>query len=85
MTLGLRPEHMTETHDVEKPGVARITIPVDVVEPMGMETMVHFLVDGTAMTARVDPATRAVPGENLPLAVDMNQMHLIDNETHKVV
>jgi multiple sugar transport system ATP-binding protein len=85
MTLGIRPEHLTETHDVEKPGVGRMSVPVDVVEPMGMETMVHFILAGTAMTARVDPTTRAVPGENLPLAVDMNQMHLIDNETNKVV
>jgi len=58
---------------------------VDVVEPMGMETMVHFLVDGTEMTARIDPNVRAVPGEILPLAVDMNQMHLIDNDSNRVV
>jgi multiple sugar transport system ATP-binding protein len=85
MTLGLRPEHLTETHDVEKPGVARIEVLVDVVEPMGMETMVHFLINGQEMTARVDPATRAVPGQMLPLAADMAQMHLIDNETDLVV
>ncbi len=85
MTLGIRPEHMTETHDIEKPGVTRITIPVDVVEPMGMETMVHFLVDGAPMTARIDPSVHAAHGEALPLAVDMNQMHLIDNESNKVV
>jgi hypothetical protein len=35
--------------------------------------------------ARVDPATVAVPGQMLRLAADMNQMHLIDNETNKVV
>jgi multiple sugar transport system ATP-binding protein len=85
MTLGLRPEHLTEIHDQEKPGVARIQVPVDVVEPMGMETMVHFLINGEEMTARVDPATHAAPGEMLPLAADMNQMHLIDNDTNMVV
>jgi multiple sugar transport system ATP-binding protein len=85
MTLGIRPEHLTETHDVEKPGVGRINAPVDVVEPMGMETMVHFLVGGAEFTARVDPHVRAVPGEILPLAVDMNNMHLITNDTGLVV
>jgi multiple sugar transport system ATP-binding protein len=85
MTLGIRPEHLTEKHEQEKPGVVHISIPVDVVEPMGMETMVHFLIDGTAMTARIDPAVHAAPGEMLPLAADMNQMHLIDNETNRVV
>jgi len=85
MTLGLRPEHLTETTDPEKPGVTRVEVGVDVVEPMGMETLVHFLIDGEEMTARIDPATRATPGEKLMLAADMNQMHLIDNETSKVV
>jgi len=50
-----------------------------------METMVHFLVDGTEMTARIDPNVHAAPGETLPLAVDMNQMHLIDNDSNRVV
>ena len=85
MTLGIRPEHLTETHDVEKPGVQRMNANVDVVEPMGMETLVHFYVDGEALTARVNPETHAAPNEVLPLAVDMNQMHLIEPETGKVV
>ncbi len=85
MTLGIRPEHLTETHDVEKPGVGQIRANVDVVEPMGMETMVHFYIDGEPLTARVDPATHAAPNEVLPLAVDMNNMHLIEPETGKVV
>jgi multiple sugar transport system ATP-binding protein len=85
MLLGIRPEHLTDISNAEKPGVARMNVLVDVVEPMGMETMVHFLVDGAEMTARIDPNVRAVPGEVLPLAVDMNQMHLIDSDSGKVV
>jgi multiple sugar transport system ATP-binding protein len=85
MTLGIRPEHLTETHDVEKPGVQRMNANVDVVEPMGMETLVHFYVDGEPITARINPATHAAPNEVLPLAVDMNQMHLIEPDTGKVV
>jgi multiple sugar transport system ATP-binding protein len=85
MTLGIRPEDLTETHDPEKPGVGRINTLVDVIEPMGMETIVHFFIDKVPVTARVDPATVAVPGQTLPLAVDLNQMHLIDNESGLVV
>jgi multiple sugar transport system ATP-binding protein len=83
--FGIRPEHLTEISDVEKPGVARMNCLVDVVEPMGMETMVHFLVDGAEMTARIDPAVHAAPGEVMPLAVDMNQMHLIETDSGRVV
>ena len=85
MTLGLRPEHLTETHDIEKPGVEHISIDVDVIEPMGMETMVHFFVDGVPVCARVDPATHAEPNEMLPLTADLNQMHLMHPDTGRVV
>jgi multiple sugar transport system ATP-binding protein len=85
MLLGLRPEHLFEYHESGKPNWTRVELPVDVVEPMGMETMVHFFVDGTPVCARVDPATHAAPGEMLPLTADLNHMHLIDPESGKVV
>ncbi len=85
MLLGLRPEHLFEYHDNAKPGIARVEAPVDVVEPMGMETMVHFFIDGTPVVARIDPATHAEPGELLPLSADLNHMHLIEPESGRVV
>ncbi len=85
MVLGLRPEHMFDLHGDDKPGWARMDAPVDVVEPMGMETMVHFFVDGIPLCARCEPETPAAPGEILPLTVDLNQMHLIDAASGRVV
>ena len=85
MVLGLRPEHLYEHHDVAKPGVIRLDAAVDVVEPMGMETLIHFFIDGTPVCARVDPATHAAPGEMLPLSADMNNMHLMEPEGGRVV
>ena len=85
MVLGLRPEHLFEHHDVAKPGVTRLDAKVDVVEPMGMETLIHFFVDGTPVCARVDPATHAAPDEMLPLSADMNHMHLMEPDTGRVV
>ncbi len=85
MTLGLRPEHLTETHQNEKPGTAYLDALVDVTEPMGMETMVHFFVKGEPVCARVDPLAPANPGQTMKLAADMSNMHLIDNESNKVV
>ncbi len=76
MVLGLRPEHLT---DMGRPGAAPVTARVDVVEPMGMETLVHFFVAGTPVVARVSPDTPAQPGHSLPLQADMGQMHLMDS------
>ncbi len=85
MILGLRPEHITEQRDLEKTGVVPLSALVDVTEPMGMETMVHFFVNGEPVTARIDPSVHAAPGETLPLAADMNQMHLIETDSGRVV
>jgi multiple sugar transport system ATP-binding protein len=58
---------------------------LDVVEPMGMETMVYFLVDGVEVCGRVDPAAAGTVGEPMPLVSDLNQMHLIDPRTELVI
>ena len=80
--LGIRPEHMAE---FARPGSAPLQIVVDVVEPMGMETMIHFRVAGTPTVARVAPETPAQPGAPLGLHLDMNQMHLVDPQTNQVI
>ena len=85
MILGLRPEHLFEYHENGRPGWERVELLVDVVEPMGMETMVHFFIGHEPVCARVDPATRAEPGEMLPLTADLNQMHLMEPDTGRVV
>ncbi len=85
MILGLRPEHLYEYHENAKPGVARLDAPVDVVEPMGMETLVHFFVNEAPVCARVDPNTPATPNETIPLSADLNNMHLMEPETGRVV
>lgn len=85
MVLGLRPEHLTELKGSDKPNVARLDARLEVTEPMGMEIVVHFRIDGTALCGRVDPATRAVAGETLPMSVDLNHMHLIEPESGRVI
>jgi multiple sugar transport system ATP-binding protein len=85
LILGLRPEHLFEYHPDSRPGWHRIDLPVDVVEPMGMETMVHFFIGHDPVCARVDPATRVAPGELLPLTANLNHMHLMEPETGRVI
>jgi multiple sugar transport system ATP-binding protein len=58
---------------------------LDVVEPMGMETMVYFTVDGQEICGRVDPGSAKGPGEGMRLFADMNHMHLIDPLTGMVL
>jgi len=85
MVFGLRPEHLFEYHEQGRPGYERVDLKVDVVEPMGMETMVHFFLGGDPICARVAPETDCHPDQILPLTADMNNMHLMDSDSGKIV
>ena len=85
LTFGLRPEDIIEKRGDLPPGRAAFDAQLDVVEPMGMETMVYFLVQGTEVCGRVDPAVAGKPGETMPLVADLNHMHLIDPKTDQVL
>jgi multiple sugar transport system ATP-binding protein len=85
LTFGLRPEHIIEERSEVPPGAAAFEARLDVVEPMGMETMVYFIVDGIEVCGRVNPAAAGTVGEAMRLVADLNQMHLIDPRTGLVI
>ncbi len=86
LLVGLRPEHITEPRRNGGSGqVSEFTVPLDVVEPMGMETFVFFSIEGTEICARVDPASAASPGEPMRLAANLDHLHLIDPSTDLVL
>jgi multiple sugar transport system ATP-binding protein len=85
LVLGLRPEHLTEPRRGEPQEGCAFPVTLDVVEPLGMETMVFFTVNGTEYCARVDPAAARGPGESMRLAANIDHMHLIDPATDAVL
>jgi multiple sugar transport system ATP-binding protein len=86
LIFGLRPEHITELRGgALPPGMASFSAPLDVVEPMGMETMVYFVIDGVEVCGRVNPAAAGRAGEKMPLVADLNQMHLINPRNDRVI
>ena len=80
LVLGLRPEHITETSPTMEPGVAPFDITLDVIEPMGNETLVYFTIAGEALCGRVNPNAGAADGQPMRLAANLNHMHLMDAE-----
>jgi multiple sugar transport system ATP-binding protein len=83
--FGLRPEDLTEGRNELAPGTAAFQVQLDVVEPMGMETMVYFIVEGVEVCGRVNPAAAGNAGETMRLVADLNHMHLIDPQTDLVI
>jgi multiple sugar transport system ATP-binding protein len=85
LLLGIRPEHLTESHAHLAPGVESFDTVLDVTEPMGMETLVYFGLEGTPVCGRVDPNAGAADGSPMRLAMDLNNMHLLNEATGVVL
>jgi multiple sugar transport system ATP-binding protein len=85
LLLGIRPEHVAESGPHAEPGVEPFDAVLDVTEPMGMETLVYFTLDGTPLCGRVSPNAGAQDGKPLRLAVDLNNMHLLNEVTGAVL
>ncbi len=86
LIFGIRPEHITEQRGSGKqPGMENFKALVEVVEPMGMDTMINFSLNGTEVWARVDPHAAKDAGETIDLIANMKNMHLIDPETDNVL
>ena len=86
LTLGLRPEHLTEAkaHGAESPLVDFDQV-VDVTEPMGVDTMVFINIQGVDVCARCDPRAAKPVGETMTFTADMSRMHLLDPQTDRVL
>jgi multiple sugar transport system ATP-binding protein len=85
LLLGLRPEHLTDARAQLEPGVVAFDANLDVTEPMGMETLVYFPINGETVCGRVNPAADAKEGAPLKMAADLNNMHLIDPKSGLVL
>jgi multiple sugar transport system ATP-binding protein len=86
MVLGIRPEHCTENRPHEEDsGLAEFQARVEVVEPLGMDTMIHFKLGARQVSSLVDPYAAKDAGETMHFMMDLRKMHLLDPKTDKVV
>ncbi|MCK6451798.1 MAG: sn-glycerol-3-phosphate ABC transporter ATP-binding protein UgpC [Alphaproteobacteria bacterium] len=85
LTFGLRPEHVTDARGALEKDQQKLDVTLTVTEPMGMETLVYFAIDGTELCGRVSPNAGARDGGPMTLAAHLGDMHLIDEDTGKVV
>jgi multiple sugar transport system ATP-binding protein len=85
LVLGLRPEHIAETRPHSEPNQHDFDQVIEVVEPMGMETLVYFTLNGAEVCGRVNPNAGATAERPMKLRADLSNMHLIDDTTGKVL
>jgi len=82
--MGIRPENIHEVEVTDKPE-NRASLPVDVVEHMGNETLVYFQAGAGTAVARLDAQTSARPGSKLDIAFDPDRIHLFDPTTERAL
>ncbi|MEO8882030.1 MAG: sn-glycerol-3-phosphate ABC transporter ATP-binding protein UgpC [Devosia sp.] len=86
--LGVRPEHIFRYHadlKAQKPGLATLTAPVELVEPTGAETMAVMKVGDIEIVGRFDPDGAPQMGENITLGVDMAHACLFEPSTQRLI
>jgi multiple sugar transport system ATP-binding protein len=78
VTVGIRPRALTPVDD-KAPGT--IGAVVELIEPMGAETLIHARgVSGRDLRVVVPRTTRVRVGENLHLVADRSQTHVFDGD-----
>jgi multiple sugar transport system ATP-binding protein len=86
MVVGIRPEdiYVADGPYVPQPS-GEVTLRLDVLEPMGNETLLYASADGQEIVARVVPQTLPAPDEAIRVAFDLGKLQLFDPESGAAV
>ncbi len=82
VALGIRPEHIVQSTGEDG---FEMDVELDVVEPMGHETYLHFHINGTKITARITEGGQFRVGNRIRLTFDLAKAHLFDLESGRML
>ena len=86
VVLGIRPEDIHDSQMfIEGSPSVPMTSTVKVYELLGAEVFLYFDVEGTQLTARVNPRTTLRTGDHAVFALDMEKIHLFDKDTELTI
>jgi multiple sugar transport system ATP-binding protein len=83
--FGIRPEDVDIAAGELPSGWVDVSATVEVVEPLGSDTLLFTNVFGAAMTARVRPGNRPEPGAQVKLRINPARAHIFDAATGKAI
>ena len=82
VVLGIRPEDVHDSQAfISNSPDSVIESTIKVYELLGAEVYLYFDLEGTQMTARVNPRTTLRNGDHAVFALDMEKIHIFDKET----
>ncbi|MBB3142451.1 sn-glycerol-3-phosphate import ATP-binding protein UgpC [Halomonas organivorans] len=80
--LGIRPEHLAIVPEGQNGG-GTLAVRVELVEPLGADTLVHARLDGQddLVVARIDGIQPVAEGDSLILRPDTDRLHIFDPDS----
>ena len=85
VVMGIRPENITDDDEAVAGSDAVLEAKIEVYELLGAEVYLYFTVNGSNMTARVNPRTQARTGDTVKFALDVDKIHVFDKETELTI
>jgi len=82
--IGIRPENITLSKQINVRSY-QLTTTLDVVEPMGNETIIYFKIGESQMIARNQSDEILHVNQRLELLINLGNFHFFDGETEKVI
>lgn len=80
-TLGIRPRAFDLAGE---PAADTLSAKVDIIEPMGAETLLHLLIGDQELRVVVDRREKPALGQAVHLRCRQSQLHLFDAEGHRI-
>ena len=77
VTIGIRPEHIVTGELVARAAV-QLEVPVDLVEPMGSDTLVYATLNDQIFRIRMDGQAVVKAGQTLAIGIDPSRASLFD-------
>ena len=79
-TIGIRPEHVV-TGELVRNTPLKFSVDIDLVEPMGSDTLVYAQLGRHPFRIRMDGQARVNVGETIEIGVDPSRASLFDKAT----
>ncbi len=81
VVAGIRPENILEAAKGGRGETAKVTVEVEIVEPLGHEVIVHGRVGDDVLVAKLEPHEVPSIGSKVDLLLELDALHLFDAST----
>jgi multiple sugar transport system ATP-binding protein len=81
--LGVRPENVYSSSKAASGASGRITVEVELVEPLGHEVVLHGRLGELTIVSKLEPHFVPEPGSRVELSIELDAVHLFDSDTEQ--